>query len=152
MVLVAPIVFITPINNQLLWFFTSLNAAEVTASTLYLQLSPSPAYALITICILSFQPGKSMSTLTMPLFEKVTGFCTSTFLTCSKGKLKQALEEVIKICKEVYLFLRLWQVFCNGTEIVPQKFKRFESSRCWNPIPYMDSLMGPSRMEIVVLA
>ena len=50
MVLAALIVFITPINNQLLWFFTSLNAAEVTASsTLHLQLSPSPAYALITI-------------------------------------------------------------------------------------------------------
>ena len=88
----------------------------------------------------------------MPLFSKVNGFCTSTFLTLSKGKLKQTLEEVIKICKEVYLFLILWQVFCNGTEIVPQKFKRFESSRCWNPIPYMDSLMGLSRMEIVVLA
>ena len=40
---------------------------------------------------------------TMPLFAKVTGFCTSTFLTCSKGKLKQTLEEVIKLCKEVYL-------------------------------------------------
>ena len=52
MVLAVLIVFITPINNQLLWFFTSLNAAEVTASsTLHLQLSPSPAYALITICI-----------------------------------------------------------------------------------------------------
>ena len=61
MVLAALIVFITPINNQLLWFFTSLNVAEVTASsTLHLQLSPSPAYALITICILSFQPGKSI--------------------------------------------------------------------------------------------
>ena len=89
---------------------------------------------------------------TMSLFVKVTSFCTSTFLTLSKGKLKQTLEEVIKLCKEVYLFLRLWQVFCNGTNIVPQKFKRFESSWCWNPIPYMDSLMGPSRMEIVVLA
>ena len=50
MVLAPLIVFITPINNQLLWFFTSLNATEVTASsTLHLQLSPSPAYALITI-------------------------------------------------------------------------------------------------------
>ena len=50
MVLAALIVFITPINNQLLWFFTSLNATEVIASsTLHLQLSPSPAYALITI-------------------------------------------------------------------------------------------------------
>ena len=66
MVLATPIVFITPINNQLLWFFTSLNAAEVTASNLYLQLSPSIAYALITICILSFQPGKSMNTLLTP--------------------------------------------------------------------------------------
>ena len=66
MVLAAPIVFITPINNQLLWLFTSLNAAEVTASTLHLQLSPSSAYALITICILSFQPGKSMSSLLTP--------------------------------------------------------------------------------------
>ena len=63
MVLATLIVFITPINNQLLWFFTSLNAAEVTASTLYLQLSPSLAYALITICILIFHPGKSMTTL-----------------------------------------------------------------------------------------
>ena len=67
MVLAALIVFITPINNHLLWFFTSLNAAEVTASsTLHLQLSPSPAYALITICILSFQSGKSMNTLLTP--------------------------------------------------------------------------------------
>ena len=88
----------------------------------------------------------------MPLFVKVTGFCTSTFLTHSKGKLKQTLEEVIKLCNEVYLFLRLWQVFCNGTEIVPQNFKRFESPWCWNLIPYMDSLMGPSRLKIVVLA
>ena len=39
----------------------------------------------------------------MPLFAKVTGFCTSTFLTHSKVKLKKTLEEVIKICKEVYL-------------------------------------------------
>ena len=63
MVLVALIVFITPINNQLFWFFTTLNVAKVTASTLYSQLSPSPAYALITICILIFQHEKSMSTL-----------------------------------------------------------------------------------------
>ena len=88
----------------------------------------------------------------MPPFAHVTSFYTSTFLTCSKGKLKQTLEEVIKLCKKVYLFLKLWQVFCNGTEIVPQKFKRFESSQCWNPIPYMDSLMGPRKMEIMVLA
>ena len=40
---------------------------------------------------------------TMPLFANITSFCTSTFLTCSKGKLKQTLEEVIKLCKEVYL-------------------------------------------------
>ena len=67
MVLAAPIVFITLINNQLLWFFTSLNAAEVTASTLHnFQLSPSLAYVLITICILRFQPKKSMSTLLTP--------------------------------------------------------------------------------------
>ena len=66
MVLAALIVFITPINNQLLWFFTSLHATEVTASTLHLQLSPSSAYVLITICILSFQPRKSMSTLLTP--------------------------------------------------------------------------------------
>ena len=43
--------------------FTSLNVSVVTASTLHSQLPPSPAYALITICILSFQPGKIMSTL-----------------------------------------------------------------------------------------
>ena len=89
---------------------------------------------------------------TTPRFAKVIGFCTSTFFTHSKGKLKQTLEEVIKLCNEVYLFLRLWQVFCNGTKIMPQKFKRFESTLCWNLIAYMDSLMGPSRMEIVVLA
>ena len=63
MVLAALVVYITPINNQLLWFFTGLNAAGVNDSTLHLQLSPSPAYALITICILRFHPGKSMSTL-----------------------------------------------------------------------------------------
>ena len=40
---------------------------------------------------------------TIPLFAKVTGFFTSTFLTRSKEKLKQTLEEVIKLCKEVYL-------------------------------------------------
>ena len=78
-------------------------------------------------------------------------FAHQRVLTLSKGKLKHTLEEVIKICKEVYLFLRLWQVFYNGTEIVPQNFKRFESSRCWNSIPYMDSLMGLRRMEIMVL-
>ena len=27
--------------------------------------------------------------------------------------------------------------------MVPQNFKRSESFRCWNPIPYMDFLMGP---------
>ena len=88
----------------------------------------------------------------MPLFAKVTCFCISTFLTRSKGKLKQELEEVIKLCKEVHLFQRLWQVFYNGIEIVPQKFKIFESTQCWNLIPYTDSLMGLSRVEIVVLA
>ena len=64
--------------------------------------------------------GKHEHPPVMPLFAKFNGFFTSTFITRSKGKLKQALEEVIKICKEVYLFLRLWQVFCNGTKIVPQ--------------------------------
>ena len=73
----------------------------------------------------------------MPLFAKVIGFCISTFLTHSKGKLKQTIEEVIKLCNKVYLFLRLWKFFCNGTKIVPQKFKRLESSWCWNPIPYI---------------
>ena len=63
MVLATQIMFITSINNRLLWIFTGLNAAEVIASTLHSQLSPSIAYALITICILSFQLGKSMSTL-----------------------------------------------------------------------------------------
>ena len=111
MVLATPIVFITPINNQLLWIFIGFNAARASDYTLHSQLSPSPTYVLITICILSFHLGKRMSRLAMPLFEKVTGFCTSTFVTCSEGKLKQELEEVIKLCKEVYLFQILWHVF-----------------------------------------